>query len=52
MEKLKEVGLTVPETTELLWELQKAGVDVSLDALSDEECAQTLYQLLNQDVTP
>ena len=52
VEKLKEVGLTVPETTELLWELQKAGVDVSLDALSDEECAQTLYQLLNQDVTP
>ena len=52
VEKLKEVGLTVPETTELLWELQKAGVDVSLDSLSDEECAQTLYQLLNQDVTP
>ena len=52
VEALKEVGLTVPETTELLWELQKAGVDVSLDALSDEECAQTLYQLLNQGVTP
>ena len=46
VEELKAVGLTVPETTELLWELQKAGVDVSLDALSDEECAQTLYQLL------
>ena len=51
-EALKEVGLTVPETTELLWELRKAGVDVSLDALSDEECAQELYQLLNQGVTP
>ena len=52
VEELKEVGLTVPETTELLWELRKAGVDVSLDALSDEECAQELYQLLNQGVTP
>ena len=52
VEALKEVGLTVPETTELLWELRKAGVDVSLDALSDEECAQELYQLLNQGVTP
>ena len=52
VEALKEVGLTVPETTEFLWELRKAGVDVSLDALSDEECAQELYQLLNQDVTP
>ena len=52
VEALKEVGLTVPETTELLWELRKAGMDVSLDALSDEECAQELYQLLNQGVTP
>ena len=52
VEELKAVGLTVPETTELLWELRKAGVDVSLDALSDEECAQELYQLLNQGVTP
>ena len=51
VEALKEVGLTVPETTELLWELRKAGVDVSLDALSDEECARELYQLLNQGVT-
>ena len=52
VEELKAVGLTVPETTELLWELRKAGLDVSLDALSDEECAQELYQLLNQGVTP
>ncbi|MCI7473319.1 MAG: energy-coupling factor transporter ATPase [Clostridiales bacterium] len=51
VEALKEVGLTVPETTELLWELRKAGADVSLDALSDEACAQELYQLLNQGVT-
>ena len=52
VEELKAVGLTVPETTELLWELRKAGLDVSLDALSDEACAQELYQLLNQGVTP
>ena len=52
VEELKAVGLTVPETTELLWELRKAGLDVSLDALSDEKCAQELYQLLNQGVTP
>ena len=45
VEELKAVGLTVPETTELLWQLRQAGVDVPLDALSDEECAQALYQL-------
>ena len=46
VEELKEVGLTVPETTELLWELRQAGVDVPLDALSDEECAGVLKELL------
>ena len=47
VEKLKAVGLTVPETVELCWQLRQAGVDAPLDALSDEECAQALYQLLS-----
>ena len=47
VEGLKAVGLTVPDTTELLWQLRQAGLDVPLDALSDEECAQALYKLLN-----
>ena len=46
VEGLKAVGLTVPETTQLLWELRQEGVDVPLDALSDEECAQALKELL------
>ena len=48
VEGLKAVGLTVPETTELMWQLRKEGLDVPLDALSDEECAQALYDLLNK----
>ena len=48
VEELKSVGLTVPETTELLWQLRQAGVDVPLDALSDEECAQALYDVLTR----
>ena len=46
VEHLKAVGLTVPETTELLWQLRKEGLEVPLDALSDEECAQVLCDLL------
>ena len=46
VEELKAVGLTVPETTQLLWQLRQAGVDVPLDALSDEECAAVLSKLL------
>ena len=44
IELLKTAGLTVPATTELLYELDKAGFDLPLDALSTEECAQTLFE--------
>ncbi len=46
VEELRQVGLTVPQTVALLWELRQEGVDVPLDALSDEACAQALYTLL------
>lgn len=46
VDELKEVGLTVPETVALLHELRKEGLDVPLDAVSDEECAQALFRLL------
>ena len=46
VEALKSVGLTVPETVELCWTLRKDGLDLPLDALSDEECARALYDLL------
>ena len=46
VEGLKAVGLTVPQTTELLWQLRQEGLDLPLDALSDEECAAALKELL------
>ena len=46
VEELKAVGLTVPETVSLLYELRKEGVDLPQDALTVEECAQALYQIL------
>ncbi|HIR85046.1 MAG TPA: energy-coupling factor transporter ATPase [Candidatus Galloscillospira excrementavium] len=45
VEELKAVGLTVPETVELCWTLRQDGLDLPLDALSDEACAQALYHL-------
>ena len=47
VEGLKAVGLTVPDTTELLYQLRQSGLDVPLDALSDDECARELMKLLN-----
>ncbi|MCD8383040.1 MAG: energy-coupling factor transporter ATPase [Clostridiales bacterium] len=46
VEELKAVGLTVPETVGLLYQLKQGGVDVPLDALSVEECAQAIYRAL------
>ena len=42
VELLKSAGLTVPETTELLYELNQTGAALSLQALSVEECAKEL----------
>ncbi len=52
VEELKAVGLTVPHTVRLLWELRQEGYDAPLDAVSDEECAQALYSLLKQRILP
>ena len=46
VEELKAAGLTVPETVGLMYELRQEGLEVPLDTLSDEECAQALYKLL------
>ena len=46
VELLKSADLTVPATTELLYELNKVGCELPLDALSTEECAQALCAML------
>ena len=48
VEKLREEGLTTTDTVSLLWELRTAGLDVPLDALTEEECAGVLYRLLTE----
>ena len=43
VELLRSVGLSVPETTELLYAIRADGFDLPLDALSIDQCAQALY---------
>jgi len=50
VEKLRAVGLTVPGPVELLWELRYAGLDVPIDVLTDDACAQVLKDLLDSHV--
>lgn len=46
VELMRSIGLAVPETTELMYELNAAGCDLPLDCLSVEECAQVLCKKL------
>ena len=48
VENMRRFGLTVPETTALLYELKNAGIDLPLDALSVEECAESIYSELSK----
>lgn len=46
VEKLKSVGLDVPQVTDLIWRLKQLGCPVSGDALSPEAAAEALLPLL------
>ncbi len=45
VEKVKAIGLDVPQVTELCYELRNAGVDVPEDIITEEECAEALRKL-------
>ncbi|MBR3921492.1 MAG: energy-coupling factor transporter ATPase [Kiritimatiellae bacterium] len=45
VEKMYELGLDVPATTKLLWELSAEGLQLPLDALDVEDCAQAIAVL-------
>lgn len=45
VEQLEALGLAVPHTVKLLWELRNVGIDVPLDGVSDDECVEILTKL-------
>ena len=46
VDRLKGVGLDVPQVTELMHELRRAGLEVREDIITEEECAAELARLL------
>jgi len=48
VDELRAVGLDVPQTTELLYMLREDGYDVSLDAISVDDCANELEKLFRK----
>ena len=50
VEKLHELGLRAPDSTELCHALNNAGFTLDITCLNEEECAQTLYEAFKQEV--
>lgn len=51
-ELLWSAGLDVPQTTELLYQLKKSGLDVPLDVFDAEECAEVIAKALSNRQSP
>ena len=47
--ELKAIGLTVPDTVELMDRLNKKGMKLPLAAISVEECADAIYQAFTKE---
>ncbi len=47
VERIREIGLDVPQTAELAFELRRAGFDMPEDILTEEECAEALMKLFS-----
>lgn len=45
-EKLKNIGLDIPQSTELAFLLKKEGINIDSHIITEEECAEALYNLL------
>ncbi len=48
VEQLKFVGLDVPQSTELVYELKKAGYPVDSHIIDEEECVEQILRLLEE----
>ena len=48
VEKLNEVGLDVPQVTQLAYELKKEGIDISLEVLTEEDMLEEIERLMQQ----
>ncbi len=48
VEKLKKLGLDVPQVTELAYELEKMGISIKNDVLTVDECADEIMRVLEE----
>ena len=49
VEKLKNIGLDVPQVTELVYNLRSNGIEIRQDILTVDECVEELFQLIHKE---
>lgn len=49
VDRLTEVGLDVPQVTQLAYELKKEGVDISLEVLTEEEMSAEISRVISSE---
>ena len=50
VDQLRSMGLTAPDTVDVLYRLRENGWNVPLDALTVEECADTIVEALSKEL--
>ena len=45
---LKKIGLDVPQVTELVWELRRAGYDIPAEIITEEACTEEIKKLFDK----
>lgn len=44
VERMRDIGLDVPQATQIAFELRKAGVDIKTDILNEQECVEEIIK--------
>lgn len=48
VDRIKKIGLDVPQVTELAWELRRAGIEIPAEIITEQECVDALVKLLDK----
>ena len=48
VDRMKEIGLDVPQATQIAYELRKAGIDIKGDILNEQECIEEIIRYVHR----
>ena len=49
VDKMRDIGLDVPQATQIAYELKKAGIDIKCDVLDEKECIEEIIKYAHRN---